>query len=317
MRHRRFPSQSTEQVAPTNLTSMETVLRGVVGTGRVLITPEVAEQILEHWNASNGNRRLDEITVQRYRRDMDADRWIPGSVLAFGLFEDGMKLGDGQHRLKAQVVSKTSQEYGVRAFTEPEEFSAFVLTIDAGKARSLADQLRIFGVADSPGAASVFERVTNAMQLFLGERPSRQSKQERMDFATKYAPQIRYVLALPKREFKAHLLAAIVFARAKYPRETEALIAQVISGADLAPGSPALELSKAKVLWNEASLAAEKDRAVGMMMRVLFDGVRGKAKSSARKVAGNSSRVFEAIQAFCGAEVASQWTERNAPKARR
>jgi hypothetical protein len=301
-----------EVKSPRDLDGMYEALQQVRGDGRVLITAKLADAILTQWN--EGNRRRDEIAVQRYRRDMDAGRWLAGSVLAFGLLDDGCRLGDGQHRLAAQVASKTDQEYLVRAFTSREEFAAFVLTIDAGKARTLGDQLRIFELADTPGNAAAYERIVNAMQNFAGNRATRLSRQERMDFASQYIPQIKWALALPKREFKAHLLAVLVYAHAKHQRAIEALIAQVISGADLTTGSPALAISKAKVGWNDASNALDKERAMGLMMRVLYDAVAGRARTAAFHVPANSSRVAEAITHFVGAEAAEVFNIRQASR---
>ena len=95
------------------------------------IPAAVAEAALATWNT--GNRRLDELRVQAMRRDMAAARWLSGEVIGFGVFPDSIQIGDGQHRLRAQVLSATEQVYRVRCFKDDEEFERFVITRDSGK----------------------------------------------------------------------------------------------------------------------------------------------------------------------------------------
>ncbi len=296
---------------PRTLGELEDLLRSVangVTLVGVTILATVAAAIIERWN--QGNRRLDEIAVQRYRRDMDADRWIADGAVGFGVFEGDVAVGDGQHRFAAQVASGKSQRYNLRVFTAHEAFADFVLTVDGGKNRSLADELLIFGVAGAPGAAALFERVTNAMQSFLGARPTRLSKQERMDFARRYVKPMKYALGLPKRTFKAHVLAAIVFAYAKRSKDVEELVAQLISGADLAGGSPALKLKNALGDLNDAGDARAKDRAMGLTLRAINDATTGKKTTTLYKAQADGRPVHEAITALVSAAAADAWTER-------
>src|SRR5262249_5443456 len=161
----------------------------------------------------------------------------PGETIGFGVFPDSIQLGDGQHRLLAQVASGTEQVYHVRVFTDDTEFAVFVMTRDSGKGRTLADLFTILHVTEGSGAAMAFERVTKALQTFMGATRGRLSRQERLDFAYKHAKEIRYVLGLPNRQFRAHVLAAVGIAYGKHPKLVGDFVAQVISGAGLAAGS--------------------------------------------------------------------------------
>lgn len=279
--------------SPATLAELESTLRSLGATNsgavaQVVIRASVAAEILAAWN--EGNRRLDDIAVQRYRRDMQARRWQQGSVVGFGVFESNCAVGDGQHRYAAQVASGTDQVYSVRIFTDQKEFEWYVATIDGGRVRSLADILRIFGVAESTAAATTFERVVNAMHAFTGAKAGRLSKQERLDFANRYIVPIRYVLKLNHREFKAHVLAAIAFAYSKYPTAVEAFIASVTSGANLPARSPALVLAKSLPELNAARDAVAKDRAMAKALRLIHDGISSVTKSSARlRITGDAT----------------------------
>ncbi len=295
-------------MAPRDLLELEAVLRD----GRtlyVVISAKLAEAALAAWNI--GNRRYDEVTAQRYRRDMEAGRWLADGEIGFGVFAgEPVQLGDGQHRLGAQVSSGTSQRYNARVFTDHDEFAVFVLTCGGGRPRTLADQLKIFDVAETSGAAQAFERVVNAMHGFMGAKASRLSTQERMDFAYAYVKPIKYAMTLPKRAFKAHLLAAIALAHSRRGKATEDFVAQVISGAELAYGSPALELSKALPDMNDARDAKSKDKAMGRMLRVLFDATNGKHSTAIVGAKASGAPMLRAISALVSADAANAWVAR-------
>jgi hypothetical protein len=290
---------------PDTLVALEALLRRGIDF-YCTISPALAEGVLSAWNTSN--RRIDEVRVQAMKRDMTAMRWLSGEVIGFGILSEGIQVGDGQHRLRAQVGSGTEQVYRVRCFTDEIEFARFVTTRDSGKARSLADLLSILGLTGSPTA---FERVANAIQTFNGAMPSRLTKQERLDFAFDRASEIKYVLSLPTRSFRAHTLAAVAIAYRKYPKPVADFMAKVISGAELPAGSPALELSKALPDLNAARGAKEKDRTMATVLRVINDGIRGKRKTVIKALLRtDNSPIVAAIEEFSGANIAKAWLER-------
>lgn len=295
---------------PRNLAELEHLLRRG-NDFYCAVLPLVAEAVLSAWNG--GNRRIDEVRVQALKRDQVAGRWLAGEVIGFGISADSIQLGDGQHRLRAQVASGTEQIYRVRCFADETDFAQFVITRDSGKVRTLTDLIAILGITEGSGAAGLFERVANAIQTFKGAAPARMTKQERLDFAYAHAAEIRYVLSLPTRSFRAHTLAAVAIAHRKHPKPVVEFLAKVISGADLPSGSPALELSKALPDLNCARSAKDKDRAIGVALRVIHDGIRGKRKSTVQSLLRTAnSPVVAAIAEFAGADVATVWVERNA-----
>jgi len=293
---------------PQTLADLERLLRR--GSDfYAIITQALAEAILAAWNTSN--RRIDQIRVQALKRDQASGRFLAGEQIGFGVFPDSVQLGDGQHRLMAQTASNTEQTYHVRIFNDEAEFMVFVATRDSGKNRTLADLFTILHVADGSGAAMAFERVTNAWQQFMGATPARLTRQERLDFAYKHVKEIRYVLTLPHRQFRAHVLAAIAIAYGKHPKAVAEFIAHVIDGSELAPGSPALVLSKAVNDLNAARGPKEKDRAMGLTLRAIHDGIRGKKKTAIRKAQLGATPVREAVVEFAGAEIANAWEARH------
>jgi len=299
--------ESKDIERPRNLEALEALLR----RGQdfyVMLSASVADAILGSWNT--GNRRVDQVRVQALKRDQSAGRWLAGEAIGFGVFAGRIQLGDGQHRLMAQVASGTELVYLVRTFVDEVEFDMFVTTRDSGKNRTLADLFTILHVTEGSGSAMSFERVTNAMQTFMGARPGRLSRQERLDFAFDHAKEIRYVLGLRKRDFKAHILAAIAIAYAKNQKQVEEFVAQVISGAQLPAGSPALELTKALPDLSNARSGRERDRAMGIVLRVINDGIRGRKKTSIRGSKASGSPMRDAIAEFAGARIANEWAAR-------
>lgn len=268
---------------------------------------EVAHAILAAWN--EGNRPLRELRVQRHRRAMERGKFQAGHVIGFGLLNGQVRVGDGQHRMAAQVITKTSQTYRVRVFASDVEFNLFVMACDpAGGARTLGDILTILNVC-AASAAPRFERVINAIVGFYGQTRSRQTMDERTAEAARFATPIKYVLGLPQKQFKAHVLAAIALVHMKHGVKVEKFIADVISGKE-ARGIT-LDFIRALPEFNAARTAADKDRVMGVVMRVLYDAIKGRARSTTRTGGGLEGNAYhESIADVCGWDVADAWIGR-------
>ncbi|HEU4728410.1 MAG TPA: hypothetical protein VFT22_10985 [Kofleriaceae bacterium] len=301
-----------DQITIRTIEQFEELVRRGRDIHRAVFTSKVVGEIRQRFNA--GNRRYDEITAQKYRRDMEAGRWMPDREVGFGVIDGRIQIGNGQHRFGGQAASGTDQRYTVRVFTDPDDFALYVITCDAGRVRTLADYLSLFGVAPNSGAAALFQRIVNAMQTFVGERPTRLSPQERMDFSLQYAKSIKYVLGLPRRDFKAHLLAAIALAHARRKDAVAEFIGRVTVGADLAIGSPELELKTHLPAMNATNVAKEKDRAMGRLLRVIFDAVEGKRRTFIHQTKPESQVMRDAIAALTSREIADMWVARQTDK---
>jgi len=102
---------------------------------RMTITPAMAADWLENTNFNN--RRIIKAHVQRLARDMANGEWVLSHQgIAFDC--DGVLL-DGQHRLRAVVISETPVEMHVWRNVTPDALMA----IDSGKIRSLFDILTL------------------------------------------------------------------------------------------------------------------------------------------------------------------------------
>lgn len=104
------------------------------------ITPEMARELLK---TNTNNRRVKEVTLDRYARDMENGRWtFTGEPIS--ITEDGV-LGNGQTRLMACIkADKPFTTIVVRKLK-----SKAVRNTDVGAQRNVADALRIDGVQDS------------------------------------------------------------------------------------------------------------------------------------------------------------------------
>lgn len=107
---------------------------------RVLVTPELAERLLE-LNVSN--RPLVESRVNEYTRQIRNHEWtFNGEPL---IFSDRGLLLSAQHRLHAVVRAKTPVEFLVVWGVKHDVFD----TLDTGRPRSGSDVLAIDGVPDA------------------------------------------------------------------------------------------------------------------------------------------------------------------------
>lgn len=120
------------------------------------ITPELAELYLSRLPTATADikqRNLSPKTVDRYAGDMLGEQWpFTGDPVRFNTHGE---LIDGQHRLKAIVLSGTTQPCIVIRGLDPETFVVF----DTGRARSLGDALKSMGVANTTMVAGVTRRM--------------------------------------------------------------------------------------------------------------------------------------------------------------
>jgi hypothetical protein len=110
------------------------------------ITPDLATEWLDLRNTHNRNLSIN--IAEKYARDMAMGRWtLNGEPII--LATDG-SLMDGQHRLKAVVLSGTAVHMLVVEGIAREHFS----TVNTGKARNLSDVLHIDGYRNTAQLSS-------------------------------------------------------------------------------------------------------------------------------------------------------------------
>jgi len=112
----------------------------------VKIGPERALELLEH---NERNRKMDFSLVELYRRQMEAGKWrFVGDPIRVGVTG---RLLDGQNRLQAVVLSKTTQKF-VLVTNLADESQPYM---DVGKKRTASDVFTMYEVPNPPRAAAV------------------------------------------------------------------------------------------------------------------------------------------------------------------
>lgn len=119
------------------------------------ITPRRAQQYLE---LNRKNRRLSQRTVTRYAKMMRSGEWLlNGEAIKFN---GGDELLDGQHRLRAVIVSQTPVEMCVIRGLPSDAFKTF----DQGKSRTGGDCLYVLDYAH-PNALAAAGRILFGYEL--------------------------------------------------------------------------------------------------------------------------------------------------------
>lgn len=269
------------------------------------ISAKCALQIVDPdtgWN--KGNRRLQEVVVDRFLRDINQDEFLPLSDLIIGLDPETMQmqLGDGQHRLTAQSRSGKTLRFVIKYYSEPADYAEAVTKVDCGKPRTKADLVKVLGLNESSFQA--YERIVSAMLKFDGRRASSMTNTEWISYSETYSKSLKWALGHPQRTFRSHMLAAMVFAHAKSKQATEQLIAATISGAGLAEGAPPLTLKNALPALNDAKNDEQRIRSMIFFLRVADDFRRGKTSTVTR--VKKTPLTEEAIRFYAGAETAKR-----------
>jgi hypothetical protein len=160
------------------------------------ITPALAEKWL---NNNFRNRPLREDTVKAYARDMINGVWVPTHQ---GIaFNDRDELIDGQHRLRAIVLSGCTVRMMV-TFGLPSQIDGKEMTtmdaVDRGATRSVADQLTIqHGFKNGSITASICAAIAS---ICCGERTRRLSVGQTLDVFRIFEHAINWVIAHKSKE---------------------------------------------------------------------------------------------------------------------
>ena len=175
------------------------------------VTPEKAEL----WLKNNfKNRSVSEDVVKAYARDMINGIWVPTHQ---GIaFNDKDELIDGQHRLRAIVLSRVTVRMMV-TFGLPSQIAGKEMTtmdaVDRGRPRSVADQLTIqHGMKHGTMVAAI---CTALGGLCYGERTRRLTVGQTIEVFRQFEEGIHYVIEHRSREIglrSTGVLAGFAFA---------------------------------------------------------------------------------------------------------
>jgi hypothetical protein len=201
---------------------------------RELITPEIAEAML---TKNHNNRSCSRATVDLYVRAMLEGQWgeCPQPIVL-----SGDNLLDGQHRLAAIVKSETSQWFWVCRNAE----ESVQRHIDRGRPRRVQDVLlMVHGMKQSNAIVAICRRLS----ILDGDRASlhkRIGEWEVLDIFKRYEEPIRRMLETTPTAWRAaYFLAPLIWVADVVPRiHLDGFRDAVVTGANLAEGSPALKL---------------------------------------------------------------------------
>lgn len=142
-----YPVNTTAQATPTKRAVLSTSVSRIV-------SPEEAATWLEK-NQYIYQRELSKKLVREYRESMEQGIWPPATQIEFAVnLQTGKTvLINGQHRLQAQVQSKTSQEYSILRinYTTDEELAFLYATRDSGWNRTPVHAMRAYGLQHDMG----------------------------------------------------------------------------------------------------------------------------------------------------------------------
>lgn len=273
-----------------------------VGKGKALVrvnvTAQLAGELIEFCN--HGNRPIKAPNLAAYMAAMRDKRWGDSSLI-LGLVDGSLCVGDGQHRLRAQQETGTTQAYGMWVYSDPDDFKAAVRYVDArGAARNVRDLLVIEGLM-SAGHAQYAEGALNTMVWFDGtqQRGVALDLDTRMNLAERRAKSLAYVASdIPPRTFRPWVLGALAFAYAKDPKATAAMVAAATAAEGLQAGNAAHTFALMKETLNGAKKPSEKRRAMAATLRLVSDYAN--KRKTAKNVATQCDPTYEAVRRYAG-----------------
>lgn len=128
---------------------------------RELITPKIAEKYLALLPPNQ--RHLRKKDVERYAAAMKAGNWkFAGDPIRFNTHDELM---DGQHRLRAVVLSGCTIEFVVLRNVPDDAF----MVLDTGVARTPGDLLKIAGYQYTSNVAAIIRHLTSLYEVESGK----------------------------------------------------------------------------------------------------------------------------------------------------
>ena len=245
---RKKPTRSEPTIPPPTGEDQATVQRlfsyRKLGYELLQINPGIAQLLLAR---NQDNRSMTSSRVEVYARDIAAGAWeVNNQGIALG--QDGTLL-DGQHRLAAVIRARCPVMMLVAYGLPP----TVRYTIDQGRARSLADTLRIVdGNPESARIVSWFK----AIEHLVSGRPKPLSHAIVRRQQAIYDQSVRWFLEHGPRgrpHYRAPVVGALLYAHHVMPNEVEHFTRRFVLGANLSEKSPVLNLRDYIVSNSEAS----------------------------------------------------------------
>lgn len=211
-------------------------------TARVLhITPEMASDWLTSRNHPL-NRRLSPHTADKYRRDMEQDRW---KLTRQGIvFDTDGKLIDGQHRLKAIANSGIEREFWIYPNEARDTFDGY----DQNYRRTAAHLLGGISYATNiAGAARILAATEERDRWGLPAYPRVTAAQVVDTFhqwpeLTRWSKDLHSIAVASHIGMAPHLSVLVQASRTEHADRIPEWIEGLQTGANLTPTDPRLRL---------------------------------------------------------------------------
>lgn len=207
------------------------------------ITPTIAHTWLTAPEHAARNRSLRRTKLAMLVQEMEQDRWqMTGEAIKFD--KEG-KLLDGQHRLKAVVISGVTVPMMIIRGLEPESQNV----MDTGSARTAGDVLSINGIGNSTAVAASARILVAyySQSITSGSRSLAASNDEILDFAVMH-PQLADLASQCGSDYSkipaaSSVLLAATFIIANRDKDgAHDFINRLAKGNDLSEGNPILTL---------------------------------------------------------------------------
>lgn len=199
------------------------------------VGPKEAEEGLKH---RAKNRKIKEYHARELSQDMKEKNWIFNGIPI--CYNKKGELIEGQHRLTAIQISKTTQQFIVIRGVEEEAFD----TYDLHSKRSTADYLGMENYNYAPTLAAAVRLLTVYKRFgnFTSKEPI--SHKERMDMLRKYPDLVSFVNAYAKEKLPIRCPTSIlsvthILFKEKDAKAADGYMHGVIYGENLKIGDPA------------------------------------------------------------------------------
>lgn len=204
------------------------------------VTPDLARAMLA---ANTRNRLISAALVTAYARDMVAGRWpLNGEAVKIAWTGDVL---DGQHRLLAVIEADTAVDMLVISGLDPDTQK----TMDSGRKRTLADNLRIAGVGNTAVVAAISmrgwmwdngdKRLTKTVRPTQGEQREWIANNPVVHRSAELAARVRTSFKPVTQSISG--TAHVLFSRIDTD-DTAEFFARLSTGAGLEDGDPILRL---------------------------------------------------------------------------
>ena len=217
---------------------------------RILITPEIAQQLLDK---NKQNRPLNHMHVKHLAREMESGRWKENG--------DTIRLSndiliDGQHRLAACISSKHSFHCMQISGLPDDAFD----TVDCGRKRSPADVLAVLGESHCSALGAALKFIERYMIGNIGAGTRMHYSNAEIPLFLKKHPQIKESVSFvaqtgTKRLIAGSVLTGLHYLFAKLDKEAaDEFVKKLIHGTDLKEGD-AIYLLRERLVANSFSKA--------------------------------------------------------------